>query len=124
VDQESTGASSGTVDLVEANNSASVFNDDLGIVEEYSAAAVVDPHGSFVNNNVLDQDSVVLLNISCDEIERSPLVAAAAFGANGGLAASSSGSVKFIISSGMTPTIKGFNVPGSFPANGGWVKFY
>lgn len=120
IDNEATGAVGGTADLVEANNSAV---DDGLTVDVYWAEAIVDPHGSFTNSQVLDQDSVIVLHITCWELENGD--ASANFGAAGeGLDTSSDGSLKFIISSGMTPTIKGFNLPGSFPAGGGWVEFY
>jgi len=117
-DNEATGAVGGTADLVEANNSAAgVLNVNL-----FWAEAIVDPHGSFANSQSLDQDSIVVIHISCWEILQAP--ASATLGADLGLDQSSDGNLKFIISSGMTPTIEGFNIPGSFPAGGGWVEFY
>ena len=119
VDNEATGAVGGTADLVEANNSAVAG----GLtVNSFWAEAIVDPHGSFSNSQVLDQDSIVVVHITAWELQQAP--ASAALGADNGLDQSSDGTLKFIISSGMTPTIEGFNIPGSFPAGGGWVEFY
>ena len=120
-DAEPLGATGGTIDLVEANNTKAAQD---GMNAKFAATAIVDPHRSFQNSGILDQDSLIMLNVSCWEILENPLIPALQFGGDFGLDQSSSGMFKFVISSGMTPTIEGWNVPGSFPAGGGWVEFY
>jgi len=117
-DHETGNNISGDADLLETNNSA-VDSLDVNV---FVAESIVDPHGSFQNSGLLDQDSIVVLNISTRELQRPP--ANADFGDDNGLDASSSGTLKLIFSSGVIPTIRGFNVPWSFPEEGGWVELY
>lgn len=117
IDNEDEGAIGGAADLVEANNTEAESHN----ANKFWAESIADPHGSFQNSGVLDQDSLVVISISTWELQQPP--ANADLGDDNGLDASSSGTLKFIISE-MTPTIKGFNVPGSFPPDGGWVEMY
>ena len=116
-DREAEFAIGGVAYLVEANNSA-VGSSDVNV---FGAESIVDPHGSFQDSGVLDQDSIVVIYISTEELQRPP--ANADFGDDNGLDGKSVGTFKFI-ASGMSPSVKGFNVPGSFPDEGGWVELY
>ena len=115
-DNEAGDAVGGAADL-RANNSKTTSPDSNVFWSEY----VADPHGSFQNSGVLDQDSVIAIYIRTWELQQPP--ANADLGEDYGFDASSSGTLKFIVS-GMSPTVKGFNMPGSFPDEGGWVELY
>ena len=111
------GADDGTADLVEANNSEA----DLHNANVFWAESIVDPHDSFLDSGYLDQDSIVVIYIFTRELQQPP--ANADFGDDNGLVASSSGTIKFTVGC-TTDTIMSFNVPTSFPDEGGWVEFY
>ena len=125
VDMAGTGASGGQADLLW------IANSDLGpaapeTCDPFTYNITVDPHGSLAGSGALDQDSLMYVDIILDGAA-THLVNATVAGtapAGGGFDPGSHGVVKFLISSGMTPTLKGFNVPGSFPAAGGWIELY
>jgi len=99
------------VDLVHVNATGAGME-----VERFDHNITMDPHNSMWNSGSLDQDSLIYIDIDLFGLTAPPT--------GGGLDVASSGVVKFVVSTGMTPTIKGFNVPNSFPAAGGWVEFY
>jgi len=120
VDMAAGGAAGGQADLLW------VANTDLGpapeVCDAFTYNITVDPHGSLAGSGALDQDSLMFVDIILDGLALHLVNATGPGG--GGLDPGSHGVVKFLISSGMTPTLKGFNVPGSFPAAGGWVELY
>lgn len=110
IDREIPSAGS-VVDLTHVNSSG------VGIeVERFDHNITVDPHNSMQNSGSLDQDSLIYIDIVLPLLTSPPT--------GGGLDVASSGVIKFIVATGMTPTIMGFNVPNSFPAAGGWVPLY
>ena len=114
-DREPGSSTGGVADFVHFNNTG---------VEKHSLCKfnhtiVADPHGSFFSSGSLDQDSVIAITLYFVQTE-----AGYTAPTGGGLDPASDGTLKFLISSGVTPTVKGFNVPGSMPAGGGWVELY
>ena len=108
---------SGNAELVEANNSeAGPHKANI-----FGAESLADPHGSFEEGGFLDQDSLLVIYISTMQLQRPP--ANANFGDNNGLDASSKGLIKFVYGNA-NPTSDQFNVPWSFPDEGGWVEIY
>lgn len=103
IDQDPLGTETGVVDCI--------YNAVPG--DTFSVVEVVDPHASYPPS--LDQDSLVYIQIDIDTLTSPPTN-----GALNGLDPASSGQAKFVISTGMTPTLEGFDIPGSFPGVG-WI---
>jgi len=108
------GSMGGMADFLHANNS-NLYN---GQNEIFEHNITVDPHASMLNSGALDQDSLIYIDIEFSRMGNNTPPDA------NGLDPSSTGILKFMISNGMTPTVKGFNVPGSFPGAGGWIELY
>lgn len=114
VDKEPASAMGGVADVAHLNSTSRLNNN----LEMFTTNITADPHNSMSGGDYLDQDSLIMLEINFTEFQN--------FTApnGGGLDPASTGIIKFIISSGVTPTERAFNLPGSFPAGGGWVKLY
>ncbi|MDP6180906.1 MAG: hypothetical protein QGG48_13555 [Desulfatiglandales bacterium] len=110
----SSGSIGGMADFLHRNNS----NLNNGENEIFQTNITIDPHSSMLNSGVLDQDSLIYVDIEFGDMGNSTPPDA------NGFDPSSNGIIKFMVSNGMTPTIKGFNVPGSFPGGGGWIELY
>lgn len=102
---------SGSADVVHDNNTGGGSP-----IERFAHNITVDPHQSMENQGSLDQDSIVYIEITFEDFTTIPT--------EGGLDPTSTGMFKFLISSGMTPTMKGFNCPSSYPSGGGWIELY
>jgi len=104
-------AVAGSSDVIHDNNTGGGSP-----IDRFQHNITVDPHQSMFSQGSLDQDSVIYLDFALATFDTPPT--------DNGLDPTSSGTFKFVISSGMTPTMKGFNCPSSYPAGGGWVELY
>jgi len=101
----------GSCDVIHDNNTGGGSP-----IDRFQHNITVDPHQSMFSGGSLDQDSIIYIDLVLMGFDAPP--------AGNGLDPASNGNFKFIISTGMTPTMKGFNCPSSYPSGGGWVELY
>ena len=107
----------GNNDLVHENNSK--LDDDLEI---FTIEIISDPNNAMVSQGLFSQECRAFIILDFNEMEDNSWYSDVPSG--GGLDPASSGSLKFMFSTGIYPMIKSYNVPYYFPEKGGWIALY
>jgi len=107
----------GVEDLVHQNNTNSNY-----FLEIFTTEIISDPNNDMAGQGLFSQDCQIFIIIDFSERGGNSWYIIGPSG--GGLDPASSGSVKFIFSTGAYPMINSFTVPYFFPKKGGWIDLY
>jgi len=105
----------GVSDLVHQNNTNRQYELDI-----FTTEIISDPNNDMANKGLFGQDCRIFIVIDFNDFNDSPWHPPT----GSGLDPASSGTMKFMFSTGISPMIKSYTVPYFFPEERGWIDLY